>query len=112
MGQAKKRTAEEELAILQEILLLNKGQLQDFSPVPPPSAIKAFLRKAALPQLQGLLVELLAAMRDCKVPGKKGASTQTSGCHVHENERQSSQAEGKATSRPDLGKRERGVKHN
>lgn len=63
MGQATRRTAEEEAAILQQILTLNKGLLQDYHPVPPPSVVREFLRRASLFQLQGTLVEVLAAMR-------------------------------------------------
>ncbi|MCD4824005.1 MAG: hypothetical protein K8S55_05320 [Phycisphaerae bacterium] len=57
------QTAEGEIAILQNVLALHGGQLENFNPVPPPSAVKSFIRRATLPQLQGTLVELLAAMR-------------------------------------------------
>ena len=63
---AKFRAAQEEIAVLQEILALRGGQLEKFAPTPPPSAVKVFLRRATLSQLQGTLVELLAAMRAAK----------------------------------------------
>ena len=53
-----------DLAVLQEILGLRGGQLDDFHPVQPPAALRRFLRTATLGQLQGLLVEVLAKMRD------------------------------------------------
>ena len=51
------------LAVLQQLLALHDGQLNDFQPTPPPAALKAYLRRADLHELQGLLVETLAAMR-------------------------------------------------
>ena len=62
----KPSTAQEEIAVLQEILALHGGQLENFNPTPPPTAVKIFLRKATLSQLQGTLVELLAALRKAK----------------------------------------------
>jgi len=53
----------EEIAVLQQILLLHDGQLENFHPVRPPSAVRRFLTRATLRQLQGTLVELLAALR-------------------------------------------------
>jgi len=58
--------AREEISILQQILLLHDGQLENFHPGPPPSAVKRFLNRAALGQLQGLLVELLCTLRNVK----------------------------------------------
>ena len=58
----KPRTGEEKVAILRQILDLCSRQLETFRPTQPPSAIRAFIRRATLGQLQGTLVELLAAM--------------------------------------------------
>jgi len=60
---AKTDRPDDALALLQQLLALTGGQLDNFDPQPPPSAIRRFLRTADLRQLQGLLVELLAAMR-------------------------------------------------
>ncbi len=62
------RTAEDEIVILQEILALHSGQLENFHPEQPPSSIRYFLRRASLGQLQGTLVELLVAMRSQACP--------------------------------------------
>ena len=56
--------ASNDLAILQQILALHDGQLDNFDPKLPPTAVRRFLARATLEQLQGTLVELLAAMRE------------------------------------------------
>ena len=61
---APRHGASNDLAILQQILALHGGQLDNFDPAPPPSAVRRFLARATLEQLQGALVELLAAMRE------------------------------------------------
>ena len=61
-------TATDQIAVLQDIFALNGGQLENFHPTPPPSVIQAFLRRASMPQLQGTLIELLAAMRNADRP--------------------------------------------
>ena len=55
--------ARDEIAVLQQVLLLQEGQLENFHPVPLPSAVKRFLTRATPGQLQGTLVEVLAALR-------------------------------------------------
>jgi len=60
------RSPADEIAVLQKILLLHDGQLENFHPFPPPSAVRCFLTRATLPQLQGTLVELPAALRTRK----------------------------------------------
>ena len=52
-----------DLAVLQQILGLHGGQLDNFHPTRPPSAVRRFLTRATLEELQGTLVELLAAIR-------------------------------------------------
>lgn len=61
---APRDNASDDLAILQQILALHEGQLDNFHPTRPPPAVRRFLRRATLEQLQGTLVELLAAMRE------------------------------------------------
>ena len=56
--------ASNDVAVLQQILALHGGQLDNFHPTRPPSAVRRFLTQATLGELQGTLVELLAAMRD------------------------------------------------
>ena len=63
-AHGKRRSSSEDLAVLQEILRLRGGQLDDFHPVQPPAAVRRFLRTATPGQLQGTLVEVLAEMRD------------------------------------------------
>ena len=63
MADGGRRDSSDDLAILQEILWLQGGQLDNFHPIQPPPAVMRFLRTATLGQLQGMLVELLAAMR-------------------------------------------------
>jgi len=56
----------DEIAVLQQILLLHDGQLENFHPVRPPSPVRRFLNRATLGELQGLLVETLSALRERK----------------------------------------------
>ena len=58
------RSSSDDLAILQKILWLHGGQLDNFRPIQPPAAVMRFLKTATPGQLQGTLVEVLAAMRD------------------------------------------------
>ena len=58
------RNAADDLTVLQQILWLRGGQLDNFHPIQPPAVVRRFLRTATLGQLQGLLVEGLAKMRD------------------------------------------------
>ena len=66
---AKNKKATDDLAVLHQVLALHGGQLDDFRPTPPPTPIKRFLRKANLYELQWVLVEILAAMRENKSLG-------------------------------------------
>ena len=59
---APRYNASNDLAVLQQILALHDGQLDNFHPTRPPPAVRRFLARATLEQLQGTLVELLAAM--------------------------------------------------
>ena len=63
-SKGERRDSSDDLAILQEILWLRGGQLDNFHPIQPPAAVIRFLRTATLGQLQGTLVEVLAMMRD------------------------------------------------
>ncbi len=56
--------ASNDLAVLQQILALQGGQLDNFNPTRPPPAVRRFLTRATLEELQGALVELLAALRE------------------------------------------------
>ena len=61
---ASRQDASNDLAVLQQILALHDGQLDNFHPARPPPAVRRFLRRATLEQLQGTLVEVLAAIRE------------------------------------------------
>lgn len=52
--------------VIQQILTLNDWRLADFKPVEPPPAITGFIHQADIRELQGLLVEVLAAVDDRK----------------------------------------------
>jgi hypothetical protein len=54
---------QDDVKILQQLLALHHGELEDFQPVRPPAAVRGFLGRASLHELQGVLVETLAAMR-------------------------------------------------
>ena len=58
-----RRDGEDDGAVLQQILLLEGGELENFNPAQPPAGVKRFLRRATLAELQGTFVEVLAAMQ-------------------------------------------------
>ena len=60
---APRDNASNDLAVLQQILALHDGQLANFHPTRPPASVRRFLNRATLEELQGTLVELLAAIR-------------------------------------------------
>ncbi len=61
--QRNNKNRSNDLAVLQQILALNDGQLDKFQPVNPPSSVRRFLARASLEELQGTLVEVLSALR-------------------------------------------------
>ena len=61
-----RRNGEDEGAVVQQILLLEGGELNNFDPAQPPAGVKRFLRQATLSELQGTLIEVLAAMRSAR----------------------------------------------
>ena len=54
----------EEESILDDILALEADRIK-FKPRDPPPQLQAFIEQASLEQLQGVLIEVLAAMKDC-----------------------------------------------
>jgi hypothetical protein len=54
--------SEREAAILREILAVYRAGLDVFQPVPPPPEVRRFLQHATVGQLQGALIEVLAAL--------------------------------------------------